>query len=108
MGKDFVLRKHETGEEISLQIFALLFSYLRRNYMSKSRIVLFQISGCDLLCIPLLSSFATNKYRYKLCLVKKSIDNNHNIMFEYDVLCVAHTISEAKKYAKRILEYFST
>ena len=29
MGKDFVLRKHEASKEISLQIFALLFSYMK-------------------------------------------------------------------------------
>ena len=105
MGKDFVLRKHEASQEISLQIFALLFSYLKGNYMGK-RIVLFEISGADFLCIPY--SFIDHSMRYKLCWVKKIGDYFDTLSIDYEVICYVDSILDAKEKAKLYLELFST
>lgn len=74
--------------------------------MKNLRTVLFQIRGADFLCIPFFSIENVRKM-YKLCWVKKISDNIHTISFEYEVMCYAESISEAKERAKCLLEYFS-
>lgn len=69
-------------------------------------IVLFKIRSADFICIPVL--LTGSKPQYKLCWVKKITDSIHIISFEYEVICCAETISEAKERAKWFLEYFST
>lgn len=68
--------------------------------------VLFRIRGADFLCIP-LRFLVGGKQGYKLCWVKKTNDNFHNLLVEYEVICVVKTIAHAKQCAKRFLEYLS-
>lgn len=73
--------------------------------MGNLRIVLFEICGADFLCIQWC--LIDNKQRYKLCWVKKTKDNFHNLSFEYEVICYVETIEQAKERAKWFLDYFS-
>ena len=70
------------------------------------RLKFFQIQGADFICIP--HKFTTNKKCYKLCWVRKTTENFHNLLIEYEVICYAQNIIEAKERAKWFVENFTT